>query len=258
MQRRIIIENRRRPGIFLLGVFYAISQEIEYSRRKSNIIPRLRQMHQDGEFLYLTNPRWFTFWFRQFRLFSQSSDDAAPHRYRAVITISNYENLSGTFSQTSQIHSFSLEYFSIYVENTRNLIELVGEKKNFVCTIFLCRMHWLTNDGVHPTAVAAAMQTLHISFLAIVSSPNESLQNWISTMRKKKINIDVASGRSELQLRRYANDCRQVIRALAPTNDETIIAWKCISSLWMQGTPQKAHKWMNEDVKEQKWTRRIR
>lgn len=57
MQRRIIIENRRRPGIFLLGVFYAISQEIEYSRRKSNIIPRLRQMHQDGEFLYLTNPR---------------------------------------------------------------------------------------------------------------------------------------------------------------------------------------------------------
>lgn len=51
MQRRIIIENRRRPGIFLLGVFYAISQEIEYSRRKSNIIPRLRQMHQDGEFL---------------------------------------------------------------------------------------------------------------------------------------------------------------------------------------------------------------
>lgn len=85
-----------------------------------------------------------------------------PHRYRAVITISNYENLSGTFSQTSQIHFFSLEYFSIYVENTRNLIELVGEKKNFVCTIFLCRMHWLTNDGVHPTAVAAAMQTLRI------------------------------------------------------------------------------------------------
>lgn len=162
MQRRIIIENRRRPGIFLLGVFYAISQEIEYSRRKSNIIPRLRQMHQDGEFLYLTNPRWFTFWFRQFRLFSQSSDDAAPHRYRAVITISNYENLSGTFSQTSQIHSFSLEYFSIYVENSRNLIELVGEKKNFACTIFLRRMHWLTNDGVHPTAVAAAMQTLRI------------------------------------------------------------------------------------------------
>lgn len=57
---------------------------------------------------------------------------------------------------------FSLEYFSIYVENSRNLIELVGEKKNFVCTIFLCRMHWLTNDGVHPTAVAAAMQTLRI------------------------------------------------------------------------------------------------
>lgn len=90
-------------------------------------------------------------------------------------------------------------------------------------------MHWLTNDGVHPTAVAAAMQTLRIGnrtshFSPSFLRPTRACKIEYQRCEKKKINIDVASGRSELQLRRYANDCRQVIRALAPTNDETIIA----------------------------------